>query len=145
MNFRNHYFVLLFSSSLLFGKFSYSQQQEDLIGDWNIIKVELAPNSKQLDKQLLEMAAPIFLKSTFHFKDNKIFSFDSPNKELAIKDAIWEFDNKKKYVNVFERVAKGIPGKLMGIIVKIQDGKYSFFVEESPLILTVEKKSGKSE
>ena len=140
MNFRNHCFILLLSSSLFFGKFSYSQQREDLIGDWNIIKVELVANSKQIDKQLLEMATPIFLKSTFHFKDNKIFSFDSPNNELAIKEAIWEFDNKKNYITVFERVSKGIPGMLMGIIVKAQGGKYFFILEESPLILTVEKK-----
>lgn len=130
-------FFILFT---LLSKSSYSQQNEDLIGDWKITKVELAPNAGQEEREMLGMLNQIFSKSTFHFKNNSLFSFDSPDKDLAIRDAIWKFDITKKYIKITERVSKGKPGQLMGITVIFKEGQYSFFMEETPVILTVIKK-----
>jgi hypothetical protein len=140
MPIRNHCittFLILFT---LFGKFSYSQQNDDLIGDWKITKVELAPNAGQEENEMIGMLTQIFLKSTFHFKNNSLFSFDSPDKDLAIKDAIWKFDITKKYIKITERVSKGKSGQLMGITLIVKEGQYSFLMEETPVILTVIKK-----
>jgi hypothetical protein len=137
---RNYYtitFIILFT---LFTNSSYSQQNEDLIGDWKITKVDLKPSAGEEEKQMLVMLSQIFSKSTFHFKNNNLFSFDSPDKDLAIKEANWKFDSIKKYIKVTERVTKGNPGQLMGITVKLIEGQYLFLMEESPIILTVVKK-----
>ena len=97
---RNYYtitFIILFT---LFTNSSYSQQNEDLIGDWKITKVELKPSAGEEEKPMLVMLSQIFSKSTFHFKNNNLFSFDSPDKDLAIKEANWKFDSIKKYIKV---------------------------------------------
>jgi hypothetical protein len=138
---KNYCFILHFCLSILFSKFSYAQESQDLIGDWKIIKVELSPNTQEEEKQMLSMITQIFLKSTFHFNANNSFSFDSPDKDLATKNGIWHFDARKKYITIVERVSKGIPGQLMGINVEVSNGKYLFLMEETPLILTVTKKS----
>ena len=137
---RNYCIITFFILFTLFSKSSYSQQNEDLIGDWKITKVELTPNAGQEEKQMLGMLTQIFTKSTFHFKTNSLFSFESPDKDLAIRDAVWKFDITKKYIKVTERVTKGTSGQLMGITVKVIEGQYLFFMEESPFVLTVIKK-----
>ncbi|MGZ3846462.1 MAG: hypothetical protein ACXVBH_10430 [Flavisolibacter sp.] len=138
MYFKNQWFKLLLSLFLLlFTKFSFSQAPSDLMGDWKIIKVELSPNAGQEEKQMLGKMAPIFLKSLFHFKPNNSFSFDSPDKDLSIKDGVWQFDVNKQYIKVTERTSKGTPGQLMGIAVKAANGRYLFQMEETPIILTV--------
>jgi hypothetical protein len=129
--------TILFASA---GKPGYAQQGVDLIGDWKITKVEMGPDAAQEERQMLEMLTQIFLKSTFHFKNNSLFSFDSPDKDLAIQDAVWRFDTAKKYIKISERVSKGKPGQLMGIIVIVKEGKYFFQMEETPVILAVMKK-----
>jgi hypothetical protein len=134
---RNYPFLLLLSFCLILSIFSYSQQHEDLIGDWKIIKVELRPNAGKEEIQMLQLVKPIFLKSKFHFKVNNLFSFDSPDKDLATENGIWQFDNDKKYIRVIEKISKGIPGQLMGIVVKISNKGFLFFMEESSLVLTV--------
>ena len=136
-NYRTITFIILFT---VLTKPSFSQQNDDLIGDWKITKVELTPNAGQEEKQMLVMLRQIFSKSTFHFKNNNLFSFESPDKDLAIKEASWKFDVTKKYIKVTERVTKGNSGQLMGITVKIIAGQYLFFMEESPVVLTVIKK-----
>lgn len=127
--------------SLLFSNLMYAQKAEDFIGDWKIIKVELSPNAEQEAKQFFSKLNAIFLKSTFHFKPNNSFSFDSPDEDLSIKDAVWQFDIKKQTIKVMERKSKGTPGLLMGIIVKETNGGYLFLMEETPVILTVVKKT----
>lgn len=129
--------LLIFISST-----SYSQQAEDLLGVWKVVKVGLQPNAQQEEKQMLEMLNQTFLKSTFYFKENNLFSFDSPNKDLAIKAGFWKFDSNKKFINVAEPVSKGVPGQLMGITVKVLNNEYSFWLDETPLVLTVKKKEG---
>jgi hypothetical protein len=142
MYLRNHCFkVLLSLCLLLFGKAAFSQATVDFIGDWKIIKVELSPGAGQEEKQMLGIVTPIFLKSLFHFKPNNSFSFDSPDKDLSIKDGVWQFDVKKQYIKITERPSKGTPGQLMGIAVKAANGEYLFQMEETPMILTVVKKN----
>ena len=116
---------------------SYSQQHADLIGDWKIIKVDLKPDAGEEGIQILQLVKPIFLKSKFHFKLNNLFSFDSPDKDLATEEGIWQFDNEKKYIKVMEKVSKGIPGLLMGIEVKLLNEGFLFIMEETPLVLTI--------
>jgi hypothetical protein len=116
-----------------------SQSKQDLIGNWKVINVELLPDGEQEEKQMLATVKSIFLKSTFHFKENNLFTLKSPDKELSTNDAIWKFDDNKKIVVVTERVSKGNPGVLMEIVVKAKDGKYVFLTTETPLILFVEK------
>ena len=142
MYLRNHSvkLLLVFSFSLL-SKLSYSQTTADFIGDWKIIKVELSPNAGQEEKQMLAMLKTIFLKSMFHFRPNNSFSFNSPDKDLSVKDGVWQFDLKKQYLKVVERKSKGTPGQLMGITVKEANGGYLFLMEETPVILTVVKKT----
>jgi hypothetical protein len=116
-----------------------SQSKQDLIANWKVINVELLPDGEQEEKQMLATVKSIFLKSTFHFKENNLFTLKSPDKELSTNDAIWKFDDNKKIVVVTERVSKGNPGVLMEIVVKAKDGKYVFLMTETPLILFVEK------
>jgi len=138
MNVKNYYVVALFISLTLLCKASYSQQ--DMLGDWKITKVEIAPNASQKEKGMLGKVAQIFSKSTFHFKNDSKFSLDSPDKDFAIRDAIWKFDSTKNYIKIIERVSKGKAGLLMGITVKVVEEQYSFIMEETPIILTVKKK-----
>jgi hypothetical protein len=137
-----HPFIFLLSLCLsLFSNISYSQTRQDFVGDWKIIKVELSRTADEEEKQRVEMISTIFLKSTFHFKTNNSFSFECPNKELAIKDGVWQFDINKKYLNITEQTTKGTPGQLMGIVVKPSGQQYLFLLEETPIILTVAKKN----
>jgi len=116
-----------------------SQSKQDLIGNWKVVNVELLPDAAQEEKQMLGTLKSLLLKSTFHFKENNLFTLKSPDKELSTNDAIWKFDDSKKLVIVTERVSKGNPGVLMEIVVKAKDGKYIFLMTETPLILFVEK------
>jgi hypothetical protein len=131
--------IVVLSLSLL-SKFSYSQTTADFIGEWKIITVELSAAAGEEEKQMLAMLRPIFLKSMFHFKADNSFSFASPDKELAIEDGVWQFDVKKQYLKVMERMSKGTPGQLMGITVNEANGGYLFHLEETPVILTVIRK-----
>jgi hypothetical protein len=142
MSSRNYFKMTFFIFFVLLCKMSFSQQNEDLIGHWKITKVELVPNAGQEERQMLATLTKLFLKSTFHFKNNSLCSFDSPDKYLAIKDAIWKFDSTKKYIQIVERPikGKGRPGVLMEINVKVTDGQYLFYMQETPVILTVIKK-----
>lgn len=141
MYLRNYSFKLLLSLCLLlFAKASFSQATADFIGDWKIIKVELSTRAGKEEKHMLGIVTPIFLKSLFHFKLNNSFSFDSPDKDLLIKDGVWQFDLKKQYIKITERTSKGTAGQLMGITIKAANGEYLFQIEETPMILTVTKK-----
>lgn len=116
---------------------SFSQKREDLIGDWKIMKVELLPNAEPEVKQGIGFLTPIFLKSVFHFKENNACSFSCPDPDMDIKEAAWQYDFSKKSIQI---KSKGKPGVLMEITVREQNGKYLFFLAESPIILTVVKK-----
>ena len=139
MHLRNLYVALCFSCCLLFSKFSYSQKPEDIIGDWKVVKVELLPSADQEEKQNIGILRKTLLKSTFHFKSNNLFSFDCPDKELAIKTAFWTFDSTSQKIKVIERISKGHASFLMEITVKVLNGNYLFLMDESPVMLTVER------
>lgn len=117
----------------------FAQTKQDLMGDWKVVDVVLAPNAETAEKQMLEQLKGVFLKSTFHFKANNVFVLKSPDKELAIANANWNFDERKKEIAVTQAKAKGTPGLLMEMAVKVKDGKYYFLMAETPLVLVVEK------
>jgi len=139
---KNNYFkFLLVSILLLFSKFSYAQTEADFIGDWKIIKVDMLPSAGQEEKQMFQKVRSIFSKSTFHFKSNNLFSFDSPDIDLSIKDGIWNFDAKNRYITISERMSKGTRDLLMGIYVKETIGGFLFYMEETSVILMVTRKN----
>lgn len=141
MKIKNIYVIILILFTSL-SKYSYSQQTEDILGDWKIIKVELAQNAKQEEQKMMGVLKSLFSKSTFHFKKDSLFSFDAPDKALAIKNAFWKFDSTKNYIKVTEKASPKKGDQLMGIKVKIVDGVYLFTMEETPIILTVKKSNG---
>lgn len=116
-----------------------SQTKQDLLGDWKVVDLALSPDAEPEEKQMLETLKALFMKSTFHFKANNLFTLKSPDKELATNDANWSFSESKKTVTVTERTTKGTPGVLMEIAVKSKDGKFYFLMSETPLVLVVEK------
>ncbi len=125
---------------LVYTTASYSQKREDLVGNWKIVKVELAPDAPPEMKQGLDILSQIMLNSTFQFKENNSFSMDSPDADLATKDGIWQYDSVKKSIRVKERPVNGKQGVLMDITVQVKNGKYLFFMDETSVILTVAKK-----
>jgi len=133
--------LTLFTSFFLFCTIdSYSQKREDLVGSWKIVKVELAPDAPPEMKQGLEMLSQIMLNSTFQFKENNSFSMDTPIPDLATKEGLWNYDAQKKFIKVTERPSNGKQGVLMEISVRVKNGKYLFFMDETSVILTVAKK-----
>lgn len=140
MSTKNYLFFSFVIFFLTLPTSSFSQQTEDFIGDWKIIKVEISKNAEKEEKAMLELAKKIFLTSTFHFKKNDLFSFDTPEKMLQMKDKIWKFDSAKKYITVNEKGAKSNASLLMGIKVKYVEGQYRFLLDDTNIILTVEKK-----
>lgn len=134
------FLILLFSFNLLLTSFSYSQKAEDFVGNWKVVKVDLSPIADEAEKQSIATIRQIFLKSTFHFKADSSFSLEAPDKDLAVRDGVWQFDPNKKYIKVTERPSVKSPGQLMGITVKLEKDSYLFIIDETPLVLTVSKK-----
>lgn len=140
MSSKNRRLIMFFSLNFLFASLSHSQKTGDFVGNWKVVKVELSPTADEEEKQSIGMIRQIFLKSTFHFKADSSFSFDAPDKDLVVKDGIWQFDSNKKYIKVTERPSVKAPGQLMGITVAAKKDNYLFAMDETPLILTVSKK-----
>lgn len=136
------YLAIIFLFSVLFPSTGvYSQQIKDLIGEWKVVKVDLSADAKKEEKEKAGMLKAIFSKVVFHFLADSSFRLDAQQKDLAIKDGIWEYDEGKKKCIVFERqnTRVGLRGKLMAMTVQLINDRYLFLFEETPLILEVKK------
>jgi hypothetical protein len=119
----------------------FSQSADDLTGTWTVKNV-IVPNDPDPARQKKwKMIISSFEKSIFQFRPDKTFVFDCAIKEICIKDAKWSYDQLKKLVSVTGKDPKGNTGPLMGIKVKMQDAIYYFEMEETPVILEMNKKT----
>jgi hypothetical protein len=116
-----------------------SQVSADLTGDWTVTKIIFPDNLNPDMKSKLSGLSNSFVKSKFHFKSNKEFIFDCPIKDIDIKSAKWDYDETKKMVSVTGKDPQGNVGRLMGFTVKIIKSIYYFSIEESPIVLQVQK------
>lgn len=91
------------------------------------------------EKKMLTQVEKIFLKSSFHFKANGGFSFDAPAEDLAIPQGVWRYDAAKRLITVSE-TTKPNSILLMELTVEPMTNGYVFKMEETPLLLKVEKK-----
>lgn len=139
MKFKNWLILMLFISAMSQSDALYAQQAKDIIGKWKVIKVGLAPTATKEEKEKIDMVAAIFSKIVFYFQADSSFKLDAPDKDLATQNGVWVFDETKKKITVTERNYKGARGKLMDILVKLVNSKYVFMMDETPLVLTVEK------
>jgi hypothetical protein len=133
-------FLLVIVVLVLSGTNLFAQKAQDLLGDWTIVNVELAPQANPQDRHFINIMTATFLKSQFHFKSSSAFSFDSPDEDLATTNAFWHFDEATRLVTVSEAGERKKAGKLMAFTVVSVNGKYFFVMDEIPLILTVKKK-----
>ena len=133
--------VLLISLFLTISNELFSQTSSDLIGNWNVINVNFSSgnNSNPDIQKKIAYLKNAFTKSKFHFKDGNVFYFDCPIKELEVKNGKWNYDEFNKKISITGKAPTGDEGNLMAFKIRIEKSKFYFIIDESPLLLEVQK------
>ncbi len=130
-------FLLLFFPLINLNAQSISEQ--DLIGDWSATK--LHPQSNNVPEEIMQQISVIheaFLNSKFLFKENHLFSFDTPIDDLKKEKAFWDLNPQTGTIEVSDTEEKNSP-MLMEITVIKEDGKIFFMIEETFFTYEVKK------
>ena len=110
----------------------------EFVGIWNVSEVHTSPvEMTEEQKQTMEVLKSAFLKSEFHFKENKDFVFDFEFGEVSVDDGYWKFDNSSSSFTIRKR--NNNEGVLMIIKAKKESGKIFFELAESPFSLEMKK------
>jgi hypothetical protein len=117
----------------------YAQTQNDLIGDWNVTTVILPDNLNPAMKTKFKDLVIHFENASFHFKSNKDFILDIPDKNFQINSAKWDYDEIQKIVTIKGKDSMGHFGILMKFGIRIEESGVYFLLEETPFTLQVKK------
>jgi len=112
----------------------------DIIGTWNVVKVNVLEEMSDEDKLTMSMLEAAFLKSAFIFKEDENFSFDFEFEEMKLTNAHWKYNSQTESFDVQDWKDKDTSKRvLMGIKAERQGEKVLFFLPETFLVLEVEK------
>ncbi len=126
---------------LIFSINSFSQEinREDLVGNWKVVKIESSPSHPNF-KPLIEG----FGTATFFLNSDASFSIETKNKSQLFSmmtemtnNSKWRYNAKGKIIEIG---SKKDNYTIMGIIVQEINGKTYFNLEESNVILLMNKK-----
>lgn len=128
--------LLITLSSNVFGQVS---NESELTGKWKVEKILEKPTNPQF-KPLIDG----FEKATFNFKSNKDFELTTTNNSELFKMMMTEVLNGTKWKFVKEKQLVKIGNQedgftAMGILVKKENGKLYFHLDESGLTFLMKK------
>lgn len=137
---RNLMIILWFVSSLAAGQ---EFNREKIVGVWTSREVSFTKQigQSQLEKATVEKTERGLVNSQFIFKPNGLFFIQLPEnapaefRELdALNNKMWHIRSKEQMVFV-----GSLDEDLMTINVKIVNGSYYFLIEDTPLVLKMER------
>ncbi|GAB1855802.1 hypothetical protein MHTCC0001_06360 [Flavobacteriaceae bacterium MHTCC 0001] len=128
-------FLITFSSNV----FGQVNNETELIGKWKVEKILEKPTNPQF-KPLTDG----FEKATFNFKSNKDFELTTTNNSELFKMMMTEVLNGTKWKFVKEKQLVKIGNQedgftAMGILVKKENGKLYFHLNEGGLTFLMKK------
>lgn len=136
---------LLCSFFLFMITYSLAQDRADLIGTWKVTSVGISKNAltPEAAKQteVLDMLQTNFATSEFTFAEDGKFTFDIATPDIAIADGFWQFDPYKKaaYITQWEDREQENPALLMSVQILKKEQEITFYIDETPIFLTVQK------
>jgi len=133
-------FIFILSLLFTFNLNAQSTLTVDIIGKWEVNEVQFLEELTDQQQVQMEMLKEAFLKSTFEFKADHNFTFLFEFEDMKIEQAHWKYDKyKNKYVIQEWQDKDSDSTKLMNITIKQENGKTSFLLDETPIILEVVK------
>ena len=119
---------------------TFSQTRSDLTGNWKVIQVHTTEELKKELKANIQKVEKIMLQLRFHFNNDGTCTTDSPaEKGMDFKKCTWTYKEKEKSINIDGIAPSGDKGLLMKLFVTIKNNKWYFTMDETPVILEVQK------
>jgi len=131
--------TLIFLITLISNVFGQVNNETELTGKWKVEKILEKPTNPQF-KPLIDG----FEKATFNFKSNMDFELTTTNNSELFKMMMTEVLNGTKWKFVKEKQLVKIGNQedrftAMGILVKKENGKLYFHLDESGLTFLMKK------
>ncbi|ALO16971.1 hypothetical protein L21SP5_03358 [Salinivirga cyanobacteriivorans] len=136
-----HLFIIVFFITFLgLNIGAQTLTDSDIVGTWTVKKVNLLIELSEEQKQKMKVLEDAFLNSKFEFEADKNFSFLFEFKDMEIQNGHWKYDELSNSFIIQEWKNKETDkGKLMAIKGKREGEKILFFLDESNLVLEMEK------
>ena len=135
--------LLILSSFILILGLKVSAQpltDADIVGIWTVKKVNILIELSDEQKQKMKILENAFLNSRFVFEADQNFSFHFEIADMEIQNSHWKYNDLSKSFIIQEWKNKETnKGKLMVIKAKKEGEKLLFFIDESNLVLEMEK------
>lgn len=130
--------LALFVFVIGMGLTSIAQSKSDLIGKWEVAKLEMTEKIEVPDhvRETVRLMREAFSKAVFHLRSDGSCDIEIDFMDLGVKDGVWIYDPAKHYF----RVDGKTESNLYGVYVrKDRMGKSIFLIDESPIALTMMK------
>ena len=122
---------------------SQTFKREHIVGVWTSREVSFTnpTGQKPVEKGTVEKMKRGLLNSRFIFKPNGLFSIKLPANAPAEFRELESMNNKMWHIRSKERMVfvGSLDEDLMMINVKIANDSYYFFIEDTPLVLKMER------